>query len=153
MDELAHRVTKQGYVLKAPMAIDVQLTKLEPDYYLRGTMGFAVEQSCARCAEAFSLPISHPFNVALAHVSHGKARSPELTEESEELDINFFEGNEIDLSPIIEEQFFLSLPYQSLCKEDCKGICQQCGKNKNVSDCACVARPTNPFSVLQHMVS
>lgn len=142
-------VGKGGYRVKSEMEIDLNLTKLEPDYYLRGKMKFGVEQNCDRCAEGFVLPVDHSFDVALAHVSV-KAKKAELTDESEELDINFFEGNEIELVPVIEEQFFLSLPYQSICREECKGICQQCGKNLNVAECACQKnRKLTPFSVLQ----
>ena len=154
--EVIAQVEKQGYKLQGDMKVDMQLTKLEPDYYLRGKIRFPVEQTCARCADTFRMPIDHAFDVALAHVAHGhdsrgvKSRAEALAEESEELDINFFEGPEIDLSPIVQEQFFLSLPYQSLCKTDCKGICQRCGKNLNAGDCGCppLAKP-NPFSVLQ----
>ena len=150
--EVIQHVEAQGYDVQGPLRIDVNLTKLEPDYYLRGKLAFAIQQNCARCAESFSLPIEHQFNVALAHISTAKVRgAAALTEEeSEEMDVNFFEGNEIDLGPIVEEQFFLSVPYQSLCKSDCKGICQKCGRNRNAGDCGCSqSTKTTPFSVLE----
>lgn len=146
-------VRGQGHEVPGTMQVEMRLTKLEPDYYLRGRLRFQVKQACARCADVFPLPIDHAFDVALAHVTqHGvkKARPETIAEESEELDINFFEGPEVDLAPIVQEQFFLSLPYQSLCSDTCQGICQRCGKNRNVGDCGCapVTKP-NPFSVLQ----
>ena len=113
-----------GYKVTSPLVIDLQLTKLDPDFYLKGKLDFGVDQVCSRCAENFSLEIKHPFEIALAKVPSIKLRSPELSEESDELDINFFEGNEIELTPIITEQFFLSIPYQSLCQRDCQGICR-----------------------------
>ncbi len=149
MGEVAARVGKAGHKVLSPLVADLSLTKLEPDYYLRGQMSFEVEQSCARCAEAFTLPIQHSFDVALAHVEHGRVKSVEIAGESEELDVNFFDGNEIELGPIVEEQFFLSLPYQAVCKDSCKGICQQCGKNLNVEPCACATgQKLSPFSIL-----
>ena len=153
LQQVVQRISQEGYHLPSPLQVEVNLTKLEPDYYLRGSMRFTIEQNCARCAEGFVMPVNHTFHVAMAHLTHGKSRSPELMEESEELDINFFEGNEIDLSPVIEEQFFLSLPYQSVCQEDCKGICQQCGKNRNIAKCTCVPKAASAFSVLQNLVS
>lgn len=150
--DLSQDLSKEGYQLKSPMVVDASLTKIEPDFYLRGKLSCSVEQTCARCAEAFDLPIKSSFEVALANVPSGKLRSPELSEESEELDINFFEGHEIDLNPIITEQFFLSLPYQSLCKPDCLGICQQCGTNLNRKMCQCAEKKSlTPFSVLQEV--
>ena len=148
--EVVHRVEKQGYRVEGKLSAKLNLTKLEPDYYLKGRLDFDVHQQCARCAEGFALPIHHSFDVALAHVSQVKIRGSELTEESEELDINFFEGHEIDLTPIIEEQFFLSIPYQAVCKTDCQGMCQSCGKNLNNGPCTCAqASKVNAFSVLQ----
>lgn len=150
--DVIHRVEKRGYQVNGPMLIDLRLTKLEPDYYLRGQLVFNIQQTCARCAENFPMPIRQPFEIALAHISNAKVNKVGLSEESEELDVNFFEGNEIDLSPIVEEQFFLSIPYQSLCRPDCKGMCQQCGSNRNTVDCKCGSiTPPNPFSVLQQL--
>jgi len=147
--EITSRIAQAGYTVRGPLSVDINLTKLEPDYYLKGKMDFAVEQTCARCAETYDLPIAHPFDVALAHVDTNKVKAVAIAEESEVLDVNFFDGNEIELAPIIEEQFFLSIPYQAVCKEDCKGICQVCGKNRNAESCACVVPKISPFSVLQ----
>lgn len=152
--EVIQHVEKQGYEVQGPLRVDINLTKLEPDYYLRGKLDFAVQQNCARCAEAFSLPIEQEFSLALAHISTAKTRgATALTEEeSEELDVNFFEGTEIELGPIVEEQFFLSVPYQSLCKSNCKGICQKCGQNRNVKECKCKqSADITPFSVLKKL--
>ncbi|MBM4304779.1 MAG: DUF177 domain-containing protein [Deltaproteobacteria bacterium] len=152
LKKLVEDLIHQGYQLKSPLIIDTNLTKVDPDFYLRGKLSCSVEQTCARCAENFNLKLDSNFEVALANVPSGKLRSPELTEESEELDINFFEGNEIDLTPIITEQFFLSIPYQSLCKPDCLGICQQCGANLNTKMCKCAEKKSvTPFSVLQEV--
>jgi uncharacterized protein len=152
LKDLLTDLSKEGYQLKSPLVVDASLTKVEPDFYLRGKLNFSVEQSCARCAESFPLAVNSSFEVALANVPSGKLRSPELTEESEELDVNFFEGKEIDLNPIITEQFFLSIPYQSLCRPDCKGICQQCGANLNTKMCQCIEKNSiTPFSVLQEV--
>ena len=149
---LVQKVTDEGNILHSPLHLQLSLTKLDPDYYLRGKIQFKISQLCARCAESFTQPIEHSFGVALAHVSnHRVAEAPVSEEESENLDINFFEGNEIELSSIVEEQFYLSLPFQSICAESCKGMCQFCGKNLNLSDCGC-SKTLNPssFSVLEN---
>ncbi len=152
LKELLSDLSKEGYQFKSPLVVNAHLTKIEPDFYLRGKLKFSVEQSCARCAENFILNVNSPFEVTLANVPSGKLSSSKITEESKELDINFFEGNEIDLNPIITEQFFLSIPYQSLCKPDCLGICQQCGANLNTKMCQCAEKKSvTPFSVLQEV--
>ncbi len=150
VQDLIRDIAKRGYQVVGPMKLDLKLTKLEPDYYLRGVVQFSVTQVCARCAESFPLPVQQPFHVAMAHVAHDRHHKAEVAEESDELDVNYFEGPDINLAPVIEEQFFLSLPYQSLCRPNCRGVCQQCGKNLNLEDCGCKAMEApHPFSKLK----
>ena len=59
----------------------------------------------------------------------------ELAEE--DLDVDFIRGDEIDLDEIIHEQVHLTIPMKSLCREDCLGLCPECGRNLNAGDCPC----------------
>ena len=56
----------------------------------------------------------------------------------------------IDILPLIKAAFIVDAPDQPLCKDDCAGLCPQCGANLNEGDCGCdeALDPTNPFSVL-----
>jgi uncharacterized protein len=51
---------------------------------------------------------------------------------------------EIDISKAIQDTFLMSRPLQLLCKEDCKGLCTQCGTNWNHQTCSCVNRQIDP---------
>ncbi len=152
--ELAQRLSLQGIQIPGTIEIQMQLTKLEPDYYLKGALQFEVEQACGRCAETFRMPIAHTFELGLAHVvgTGKKAAEASLSEESEELDISYFEGPEIDFGPIVEEQILLSLPYTAICRTDCKGICQTCGSDLNQGNCGCPKyNPVNAFAMLAQL--
>ena len=46
-------------------------------------------------------------------------------------------GNAIDLAEIAREQILLELPQQFFCKDDCRGLCEKCGRNLNLKDCDC----------------
>ena len=49
----------------------------------------------------------------------------------------------------MREQFVLSIPYAPLCKDDCLGLCAQCGADRNVAPCGC-EKPIDPrFVALQ----
>ena len=124
MAEIITDVEKQGYRLKSPLTSELSLVNSEPEYYLTGKLHFDVEQSCSRCADNFKLHIDHPFHVSLVHIANYKAKIKENADNDTDLDVNFFEGNEINLAPLLEEQFFLSIPYQVVCKDSCLGICQ-----------------------------
>jgi uncharacterized protein len=68
---------------------------------------------------------------------------------TDDLDVFPYTGDVIDLEPLVREQFVLSIPYAPLCKEDCRGLCPQCGIDRNVASCECAA-PIDPrFAALQ----
>jgi hypothetical protein len=66
---------------------------------------------------------------------------PEVAEG--DLDLFPFDGDKIDLEPLFREQFVLAIPYAPLCREDCKGLCPQCGIDRNTSTCSC-EKPIDP---------
>jgi len=49
----------------------------------------------------------------------------------------------IDLGPLVRDAIVLELPMAPLCREDCRGLCPQCGADRNESECDCVA-PRDP---------
>jgi len=66
----------------------------------------------------------------------------ELTEA--ELAVSVFDGETIDVDEIVKEQVLLAVPTRMLCREDCKGICPECGTNRNTGDCTCVTHDIDP---------
>ena len=38
---------------------------------------------------------------------------------------------------LVREQFQLVLPMKPLCRDDCKGLCSECGTNLNRDTCTC----------------
>lgn len=90
-----------------------------------------------------------------AHGKDGGAKDKHADEDDgvelaeDDLDVFPYSGDVIDLEPLVREQFVLAVPYAPLCKEDCLGLCDQCGADKNVAPCTC-ARPIDPrFAALQ----
>jgi len=47
--------------------------------------------------------------------------------------------DEIDLTDDLREDALVVLPQKSLCSEECRGLCPQCGQNLNEQDCGCPA--------------
>ena len=62
----------------------------------------------------------------------------EMTEGTDDDDDqNFMEGYELNVEDLIYSEILLNLPTKVLCREDCKGICRQCGKDLNEGECGC----------------
>ena len=64
------------------------------------------------------------------------------------------EGYMLNLSELVESDILLELPTKMLCKEECKGLCQNCGKDLNEGSCNCKTQFVNPkFAALKDLFS
>jgi uncharacterized protein len=54
-----------------------------------------------------------------------------------ELEVGFYQGNGLQLEDALKEQIMLALPMRGLCRPDCRGLCPQCGQNRNLVECGC----------------
>ncbi|HWN67736.1 MAG TPA: DUF177 domain-containing protein [Haliangium sp.] len=79
-----------------------------------------------------------------------KELGAELTDD--DLDLYGYDGEEIDLTPLFRDQVVLAVPFAPLCSEDCKGLCPQCGVDRNLETCDCKP-PVDPrwAALQQHL--
>ena len=66
-----------------------------------------------------------------------------------------YTGHVLELDDAVRTAILLELPSRILCKEDCRGLCAQCGANLNVNACSCQKDLTsrNPFSALASLLN
>jgi uncharacterized protein len=62
----------------------------------------------------------------------------------EDLDTSYYRDDQIDLNELLREQFYLALPMKPLCRDDCAGLCSQCGTNLNIGTCQCSSQWEDP---------
>jgi DUF177 domain-containing protein len=136
------------YRLEGPVQVVLSYYRAGMELFFRGELTAATVASCARCAEEFIAPSDRSFRYVLAPRSIGEDRNSDLR--AEDLEFSFYDGEEVNLTPFIREQMLLALPTRPLCREDCRGLCPQCGANLNERECACVTKSADtPFSVLR----
>ncbi len=90
---------------------------------------------CARCAEPVSSTLEISFEKDIAS-------SGDVSADND--DYIIIEDKKVDLLPSVEEEIMLEMPSRTLCKEDCLGLCQKCGKNLNEGDCSCEKKEVDP---------
>ncbi len=82
------------------------------------------------------MPVAESFDVLyLPHTPAGSAE--ERMVEDDDLSTAFYEDNVIDLGQLMQEQCYLAVPMKPLCREDCRGLCSECGTNLNSGSCEC----------------
>jgi uncharacterized protein len=126
-----------------PAAAEVRVDyyRAGQELFFQGHIEGSVVGHCARCLEEYTFDIGKDFFVVLVP----KAELPgEVALTDDDLDLSFYEGDHVDLSPLVREQIILALPTRPLCRDDCKGLCATCGENLNTQACACTARRGDP---------
>jgi uncharacterized protein len=87
--------------------------------------------------EPYRFPIDAEFDQRYLPSSQASTTDEEREVEEDDLETSYYTDDQIDLSELMREQFYLALPMKPLCREDCKGLCAQCGTNLNTGTCDC----------------
>ncbi len=124
------------FTLAAPVDLSFEIDKDKADFRLAGRVQTTVELSCSRCLERFTWPIDALFDLTYRPLTAG-AGAAEREIEEEDFSTAFYENDEIDLGELIRERLYLSVPMKPLCHDACKGLCPQCGVNRNREACGC----------------
>jgi len=126
----------------------VQLVKFEENVTLDGRVNFTSHNACDRCLEEFSASSDRHLHAVLIPARVEKRKKRHETEEvqlvQEDLEFGLYEGDRFDLAEIIKENMVLDEAMVHLCREDCKGLCQRCGRNLNNGSCDCVEKHGDP---------
>jgi uncharacterized protein len=131
------------YTVLGDVHFDGTLRKDEPRFMLSGRLQARLQVTCGRCLEPFTLPVDT--QVDLTYVPHPEqAAEDEVELSQDDLTTAFYRDQTLDLADMVREQFYLALPMRPLCREDCKGLCPQCGTNLNQGTCACDVRWEDP---------
>ena len=60
--------------------------------------------------------------------------------------------DEIDAGPLLRDELLLAMPLAPACREDCKGLCPECGTDLNTRACSGhVSEPVSPFAELRSL--
>ena len=124
--------------------------KIKESIYIRGSLDTTVTTCCSRCLEEAFVPINSRFEYTLTPRRNESYEEQELS--SEDMNVEHYDGETIDLDPIIMEQIFLHIPMRVVCSEECAGLCPYCGINRNHGKCACNEKITDMrLSVLKDL--
>jgi uncharacterized protein len=105
----------------AELRVDLRLESVSEGVLVTGTVTGPLAGECGRCLRAISDTVDVPIQELYAY-EHSV--TDETTEEDE---VGRLQGDLIDLEPAVRDAVVLALPNNPLCREDCPGLCPECG--------------------------
>jgi uncharacterized protein len=111
-------------VIGIPEGTDLEL-KLRLEAVMEGVLvsgtvaGVAVGE-CIRCLEEVRLPLETSIAELFSYPEN------RVVEDDDE-DVRLVEEDLINLEPALRDAVVLALPFQPVCRDDCPGLCSECG--------------------------
>ncbi len=116
--------------LQQPVVVAGRLQSIgEGRFYWQGTARTLAMGECRRCLT----PVATPLQLEIGAVF---AQDPEALDDPDSYPLAP-EATEIDVTPAVREELVLAAPRYVVCRDDCKGLCPQCGKDLNAGPCGC----------------
>ena len=129
------QVEHQGICpLPEPVRVVGAITVRAGVVQLSARAAFVYHGRCDRCLGAYE----RAYDVPLEHILVN------TLEDEENDDYILLDQYQLDLADLTMADILLELPYKSLCREDCRGLCPMCGKNLNEGLCGCSHKSVDP---------
>ena len=114
---------------------------------VRGIARAVIQSPCARCLRPTQTEVEAELEEAFIRDT-GEPQAPDE-------DQYMYSGHVLELDEAVRTALLLELPSRILCKEDCRGLCDQCGADLNTNECSCQKDLThrNPFSALASLLN
>jgi len=113
------------------------------DIRLVGSYSTQVELRCARCLEPVVRRLAADFDLLYRPLG-ADARAAEASIHEAETEIGYYSGPGLLLEDVLKEQILLAVPVKTVCREECLGLCSQCGRNRNLGACGCAQPLADP---------
>jgi len=110
-------------------------------FVLEGCVKAALTAPCDRCLK--DVAVRFEYELKERYIKEN-AKNDEKTE-TEHIKIS---DNKINLHEAVSVSVLAELPKKILCAEDCLGLCQHCGNDKNENECSCEAEPNTRLAEL-----
>ncbi len=127
---------ESGFVFDGPVSYALTVKKVGDLLRVQGPVSCTLTLICSKCLEGYSFPVKAFLDIELVPNTLMPSSS-ELELKGEDLDIEYYDGDEIELDPYVHEEIMLSIPIKPVCRDDCKGLCEGCGVNRNYEQCRC----------------
>ena len=116
----------------ADVAVEVRFEAVSEGVLATGTAIASLAGECARCLTPLTSSVTVGFQELYLyaegrHDKHEKYDKHDEQEEQDDEGLYHLDGDLLDLEPAFRDAVVLALPMSPLCREDCPGLCAECG--------------------------
>ncbi|RKP55410.1 DUF177 domain-containing protein [Cohnella endophytica] len=129
------------FKLLTPVEYDLVAQAANDRILVSGQLSCDVRMQCSRCLDQIEENVRVPFEEQFRIIDEDEEAEAQMSEDDDAVPVS---EERIDLVPFLAEEFVVQLPYAPLCKEDCKGLCPECGSNLNEQSCGCNTEKIDP---------
>ena len=121
-----------GVPAGADVALEVRFEAVSEGVLATGTATAPLAGECARCLAPLTSSVTAGFQELYLyadgrHDKHDKHDKHDEQEEQDAEELYHLDGDLLDLEPAFRDAVVLALPMSPLCREDCPGLCAECG--------------------------
>jgi uncharacterized protein len=119
-----------GVPAGSEIELDLRLEAVMEGVLVSGTATVPLSGECGRCLEAVSDELTVDLQELYAYggdTRRGHAPDPADRSSGDDDETARMEGDLLDLEPVLRDAVVLALPLTPLCREDCAGLCAECG--------------------------
>jgi len=109
--------------------LDLRLEAVIEGVLVSGTARVRLEGECSRCLDPVSdeLEIDVQELYAYEETDHRGRPLPARDDDEQDDEERHLVGDHLDLEPVLRDAVVLDLPLAPVCRDDCPGLCPQCG--------------------------
>ncbi|WP_238457683.1 YceD family protein [Desulforamulus ferrireducens] len=118
-----------GQLLKfvGPVEVTGEIVSRGNHFEVKGETRAKILAVCNNCLEPFELTLA-------GSLEEVYTRDEDFDVDSEMIG---FTGDTLNIEPEVIKSLILELPMRLVCSPECRGLCQQCGANLNITQCNC----------------
>jgi uncharacterized protein len=110
---------------------DIELSKIVNQIIIKADLVVNAHFECDRCSNDFDTKLDGNFKIV-----YFLGNKPDV-EEKDNLVYLPITADRIEIGKDLRDFAVLSIPMKKICREDCKGLCFNCGKDLNEGECNC----------------
>ena len=110
----------------------IRMSRTAAGILVQGKLEVGITGECYRCLDAVTENVTVPVEELYAYPASSTS------------EFSILEDAILDLAPLLRAEVMIASTNGVLCREDCKGLCPECGTNLNHTTCNCAMDNIDP---------